>query len=107
MALRRTSNALRRGTLEWLANSDEARVLTYLRRTPDEEVLVTINLSNRPFFGSTEVANATYADITPDVGPPLPPDAPAPERAARKRAVGLPALSLDAWGYRIFRRALK
>jgi glycosidase len=107
MALRRSSNALRRGTVEWLANSDESRVLTYLRRTPDEEVLVAVNLSNRPFFGSTEVANATYADITPDVGPPLPPDAPAPERTARKRAVGLPALSLDAWGYRVFRRTLK
>ncbi|HET6670480.1 MAG TPA: alpha-amylase family glycosyl hydrolase [Pyrinomonadaceae bacterium] len=108
MALRRTSYALRRGTLEWLPNSDESRVLTYLRRTPDEEVLVAINLSNRPFFGSTEAGNATaYVDITPDAGAPLPPDAPAPERAARKRAVGLPALSLDAWGYRIFRRALK
>ena len=108
LALRRSSNALRRGTVEWLANSDESRVLTYLRRTPDEEVLVAINLSNRPFFGSTEVASApTYVDVTPDVGAPLPPDAPAPERAARKRLVGLPALSLDAWGYRIFRRALK
>ena len=108
MALRQTSKALRRGTVEWLANSDESRVLTYLRRTPDEEVLVAINLSNRPFFGSTEVASATaYLDITPDVGTPLPPDAPAPERAARNRSVGLPALSLDAWGYRIFRRALK
>ena len=108
MALRQTSNALRRGSVEWLANSDESRVLTYLRRTPDEEVLVAINLSNRPFFGSTEVASATaYLDITPDVGTPLPPDAPAPARAARKRSVGLPALSLDAWGYRIFRRALK
>lgn len=108
MALRRSSNALRRGTVEWLANSDESRVLTYLRRTPDEEVLVAINLSNRPFFGSTEIASATsYVDVTPDVGAPLPPDAPAPERGARKRFVGLPALSLDAWGYRIFRRALK
>ncbi len=108
MALRRASNALRRGTVEWLPNSDESRVLSYLRRTPNEEVLVAINLSNRPFFGSTEVASATaYEDLTPDVGAPLPPDAPPPERAARKRVVGLPALSLDAWGYRIFRRTLK
>ena len=107
IALRKSSKALRQGSLEWLPNSDESRVLTFVRRTPDEEVLVAINFSNRPFFGSTEVANAGFADITPDVGSPLPPDAPAPERAARKRAVGLPALSLDAWGYRIFRRALK
>ncbi len=108
MALRRASNALRRGSLEWIPNSDESRVLTYVRRTLEEEVLVAVNLSNRPFFGSVEAANATaYFDITPDVGPPLPPDAPAPEQAARKRSVGLPALSLDAWGYRLFRRTLK
>jgi glycosidase len=108
IALRQSSNALRRGGLEWLRNSDEARVLTYMRHTADEEVLVAINLSNRPFFGSVEVGgSAGFGDVTPDVGPPLPPDAPAPERSARKHAVGLPALSLDAWGYRIFRRALK
>ena len=108
MALRRSSNALRRGSVEWLANSDESRVLSYVRRTENEEVLVVINLSNRPFFGSVEAASSTaYADVTPNVAPPLPPDAPAPDGIATKRAVGLPALSLDAWGYRIFRRALK
>jgi len=108
MALRRSSNALRRGALDWLRNSDESRVLTYTRRAEDEEVLVAINLSNRPFFGSVEVGSgASFADVTPDVGPPLPPDAPAPERSVRKRTVGLPALALDAWGYRIFRRTLK
>ncbi|MGH9929530.1 MAG: alpha-amylase family glycosyl hydrolase, partial [Pyrinomonadaceae bacterium] len=108
MALRRSSNALRRGSLAWLKNSDEARVLSFVRRTADEEVVVTINLSNRPFRGSVEVGKeGTFADVTPDVESPLPPDAPAPERAARKRAVSLPALALDAWGYRIFRRELR
>jgi cyclomaltodextrinase / maltogenic alpha-amylase / neopullulanase len=108
IALRRASVALRRGSLEWLRNSDESRVLTYLRRAPEEEVLVTINLSNRPFFGSVEVAgSASFSDVTPDVGPPLPPDAPAPVQAARKHTVGLPVIALDAWGYRMYRRALQ
>ncbi|HEY8187651.1 MAG TPA: alpha-amylase family glycosyl hydrolase [Pyrinomonadaceae bacterium] len=108
MALRRSSTALRRGSVEWLPNSDESRVLTYVRRSEDEEVLVAINLSSRPFFGSVETAGAaSYTDVTPDVGPPLPPDAPAPELGARKRRVGLPTLALDSWGYRIFRRTLK
>jgi glycosidase len=108
MALRRSSNALRRGSVEWLRNSDEARVLSYLRRTKDEEVLVTVNLSNRPFFGSVEVGEGTaFADVTPDIAPPLPPDAPAPDHGARASRAGLPVLSLEAWGYRIFRRTLK
>src|SRR6266542_5198783 len=106
-ALRRASKALRRGSLEWLPNSDESRVLTYLRRTKGEEVLVAINLSKRPFAGAVKsTALQGFVDVTPDVGAPLPPDAPAPARAARKRTVELPVLSLDAWGYRIFRRSL-
>src|ERR1044072_6304968 len=51
MALRRGSMALRRGTLEWLKNSDESRVVTFVRVAGKEKVLVAINLSNRPFTG--------------------------------------------------------
>lgn len=105
LALRHASSALRRGTLEWLRNSDESRVATYLRRGADEEILVAINFSNRPFFGAVEVGNGqTFRDITPEIGSPLPPDAPAPERNVRARKNTLPVLSLDSWGYRIFRR---
>ena len=106
--LRRQSHALRRGTVVWLRNSDEARVLTYLRRAGDEEIVVAINFSNRPFAGTIEApGGAGFADVTPDVAPPLPPDAPAPEHKPLARAVTLPALALDAWGYRIFRRATR
>jgi glycosidase len=52
MAMRRSSVALRRGTLEWLRNSDESRVVSFVRRAGKEEVLVAINFSNRPFVGS-------------------------------------------------------
>lgn len=52
MARRRASLALRRGTLEWVQNSDEARVVTFVRRAGTEEVLVAINFSNQPFVGS-------------------------------------------------------
>jgi glycosidase len=105
LALRHSSIALRRGTLEWLHNSDESRVVTYLRRSTNEEILVAINFSNRPFFGAVEVTNGqAFGDITPDVNVPLPPDAPAPERNARMHTSALPVLSLDSWGFRIFRR---
>jgi glycosidase len=52
MALRRMSAALRRGTLQWVRNSDEARVVSFVRRAGNEEVLVAINFSSRPFAGS-------------------------------------------------------
>jgi glycosidase len=107
IALRKSSEALRRGEMQWLRNSDESRVVTYARRTGEEEILVAINFSNQPFVGFVEIGSAGFADVTPDVQPPLPPDAPAPQRAARTRAIGLPALALDSWGFRIFRRALK
>jgi glycosidase len=108
MALRRSSGALRRGTVEWLHNSDESRVVTYLRRAAGEEVLVAINFSNRPFFGSVEGPGvAGYADVTPDVGAPLPPDVFNAEQTSLKRTVGLPVIALEAWGYRIYRRSLK
>jgi glycosidase len=78
MTLRRSSNALRRGSLEWLRNSDDARVVTFLRRAGNERVLVAINFSNRPFFGSVEVSDAAAF------------------------GEGMPVLSLDAWSWRIF-----
>jgi glycosidase len=86
--LRKNSNALRRGELIWLKNSDENRVLTFLRKSADEEILITINLTNAPFFGSVEI-NGDFTEITPNF---------------EKRNAGLPALSLESFGYRIFKR---
>ena len=71
MAQRRASVALRRGTLEWAKNSDENRVVTFVRRAGNEEVLVAINFSNQPFSGWVQSGN-------------------------RKTS-----LALAAWGYRI------
>src|SRR6266481_6445322 len=108
IALRQTSNALRRGSLEWLHNSDESRVVTYVRHSVDDEVLVVINFSNQTFLGVVEAGNsAAYTEITPEVGAPQPPDAPVVENSGKQRSVGLPAISLPAWGYRIFQRRLR
>ena len=83
-------------------------MLTYLRRTEDEEVLVAINLSSRPFFGwSRRQAVNGYVDVTPDVGPTVAAGCTRAGTDRKKAQVGLPALSLDAWGYRMFRRPLK
>jgi len=105
IALRHASEALRRGTLQWLKNSDETRVVTYLRQAAQEEILVAINFSNRSFSGTVEAPTANgFVEITPDIGPPQKPDDLAPQVVSRKQVTGLPALSLDAWAFRFFRR---
>jgi glycosidase len=105
IALRKEHAALRGGELVWLRNSDESRVLSFLRRAAGEEVVVVINLSTQPFAGTVESPNgAAFADITPDTPEPQKPDAPATESAPRARTVSLPSVTLEAWGYRIFRR---
>lgn len=85
--LRKNSVALRRGNLTWLKNSDEAKVLTFLRKSGNEEILVAINMTSAPFFGSVEVSG-NFEEITPNV---------------EKKSNGLPTLSLDGFGFRIFK----
>lgn len=89
IALRHGEPALRDGTLQWVHNSDEDRVLTFVRRDAGEQLLVAINLSNRPFVGTVE-AGGGFAEITPG--------------ADSTRRAALPALALDAWGWRLFRQ---
>lgn len=86
--LRKNSVALRRGDLNWLKNSDENHILTFIRKSGAEEILVAINMSNIPFVGSVEV-NGSFDEIASN---------------GEKKAVGLPTLSLDGFGFRIFRR---
>jgi cyclomaltodextrinase / maltogenic alpha-amylase / neopullulanase len=106
-ALRAAHPALREGALEWLRNSDEARVVTFSRRAGNEELVIAINLSNHAFNGFVEAANgAAFADITPDYGSPLMPGQSEQQRRAGRNAA-LPALTLDAWGFRVFHRRVQ
>jgi glycosidase len=88
MPLRAGSAALRRGDVQWVSNADPDRVLSFLRTSPSETMLVVINLSNRRFGGGVEVSGQWE-----EVGP-----------GAAGRTVGLPAIALEGWGYRIFRK---
>ncbi|HQZ95262.1 MAG TPA: alpha-amylase family glycosyl hydrolase [Pyrinomonadaceae bacterium] len=101
-SLRKSSVALRRGDVNWLKNSDENRVLTFTRRSGNEELLIAINMTNAPFFGSVE-ASGNFEEITPNIGNPLPPDDEKSKPPA-KANVALPTLSLDSFGFRIFKR---
>jgi hypothetical protein len=62
--------------------------LTFKRTSGNEEIIVAINTTSAPFFGSTEAAGV-YQEITPHV---------------EGKTAGLPSLSLESFGYRIFRR---
>lgn len=87
--LRRQHAALRQGQVIWLRNSDEDRVVTFVRRDDaGDEFLIAVNFSNKPFAGTVEAAGP-YREIAVTSDEP--------------RAVALPALTLDAWGFRIFR----
>lgn len=90
--LRKGSDALRRGTVEWIRNSDEDRVISFVRRTPREEILAVVNLSSSPFAGFVEIAG-DLEDVTPEL-----------EDAGSKRVSGLPAVTLKPWEFRVFRR---
>jgi len=91
IALRHAHPALTGGDLAWVHNSDETHVLTFARRTATETLLVAINLSTQPFVGVVEAGDSGYTEVTPRAN------------AAQKRSHGLPALSLEAWQYRVFR----
>jgi cyclomaltodextrinase len=92
IALRRSHPALQQGETEWVENGAPDRILTYIRRTAGEEYFVAINLSNRPYAGVANIANGEYLDETPGR-----------DDAARKQ-VTLPALVLNAWDFRIYRK---
>jgi glycosidase len=105
IALRKAHTPLTRGSVEWLGNSDTARVVTFARRDDREEIVVAINFSNTPVNVTLEApAGAAFTDITPDTREPLRPDATDAERAARAPRAGSPALSLGAWEYRVLAR---
>jgi len=91
IALRRGHAALQQGETVWLENADAERVVTLLRRAGDEEFLVVVNLSNRPFRGRVSLDRVErFSEI------PLP--------SVKPGTAALPELELDAWGFRLFRR---
>lgn len=100
--LRASSSALRHGELVWLHNSEENHVISFLRRSPEEVDLVTVNLSNTPFRGTVEVAAPSGSGEWQEVSLAPHPRTPTSHQV-EQTTQGLPALSLDAFQVRIFR----
>ena len=106
IALREHETTLQQGSTIWVHNSEEAHVVSYLRRTQTEEFLIAIDLTDTPFRGSVE-ASGPWSEV------PVPamPKRPSTNENAAPREEGpvaaLPALSLEAFGFRIFHRSLQ
>jgi glycosidase len=92
-AMRRAHPAFTRGTVRWLGNADETRILSFERAAAGESLVVVANLSGRSWTGAVE-AGGTYVDITPEAA-----------RVGGTQAASLPAVTLTPWEFRVFRRA--
>jgi len=93
IALRHQHAALTAGSLTWLDNSNAANVVTLLRRGGGEEILTVVNLSNRPQAATLAPVGGPFALLLR-------------AGAAAPGAAELPAVSLGAFEWRIYRRAL-
>lgn len=100
LPFRRAHASLRRGSTTWVPNADEDRIVTFVRSDATEEILVAVNLSNRPFRGRVEIAGTGYSDITPWRD-----GRPGAEASTGPATTELPTLALEPWGVRFFRRA--
>lgn len=96
-ALRKSSVALRRGSLEWIPNSNEQDVVSYVRKSGNEQVFVVINTANRQVSVITpSIAASGWTDVTPT----LDNDTPEPKEAV----VNGSAFVLGPYEFRILQR---
>ena len=96
IALRKSSEALRRGDLQWVANTNDACVISFLRHAKSEDALVVINACSVPVNARLKTKSAGFAEITPDITS----DSPTPPVPAT-----LPNLTLESWSFHVYRHA--
>jgi cyclomaltodextrinase / maltogenic alpha-amylase / neopullulanase len=91
--LRQQYAALRNSRVDWLHNSDEANLVTFLRADDKDELLIAINFSNHPLNGSVDLKNL-------DGFVPL-------EISGIRSSQGgsLPMIQLNQYEWRIYHRA--
>lgn len=99
IALRKSSDALRRGDLRWVRNSDDRCLLTFLRTAAAEQVLSVINACGVPVSAMVDVPGQGFTDVTPNIET----DAPVKSTSATT----LPTVLLESWGFRVYRRTIQ
>jgi len=91
--LRKRNPAFRTSAVQWLQNSSEATLLTYLRADDQEQFLVAINFSNRPLDSQVDLKDAAGFVPVPIAGL---------QSSSNSR---LPAVHLNGFEWRIYHRA--
>ena len=91
--LRKQYPALRSDNVEWLRNSDETKLVTFLRADNKDEFLVVINLSNRPLLGKVDLKNLSGFEAVKISG------------AENSGGGPLPVFHLNGFEWRIYHRA--
>ena len=79
IAFRKKSPALTSGEVVWLENNSDSAVLSFLRKAPGEELLVVINLSNRPLLVALPGVDLKKFRQVEFSGNPRKPAGPSPE----------------------------
>jgi glycosidase len=93
--LRKDSAAFRAAEVNWLKNSEEAKVVSFTRADTHDEFLVVINFSNRPSSGTVDILNAAEFKPVTIYG------------VDNHTAAGdLPRFQLGGFGWQIWHRAL-
>ena len=93
--LRKAHAPFRNDRVEWLRNSDEANLVTFMRLDAKDEFVVVVNLSSRPVVGSVAVLNASEFKPVKITGTPEP------------AANGFPLFRLNGYEWHIYHRAVK
>jgi glycosidase len=90
--MRKSHPAFRNDTVDWLKNSNNANVVTFMRADTNEQFVVAINFSNRPATAVVEMKNGEKFQnvLSKD----------------EKVGANLPRISLGGFGYQIFRRQI-
>lgn len=102
---RKQHPALLEGHLVWVHNSEQGHVVSYLRQTAEEQFLITINFSNSPFRGTVE-STGTWEEVRVPRPKERPSTGTSEKQSVDPPSVALPALSLDAFQFRIFHQNL-
>lgn len=99
IALRKSSNALRRGSLNWINNDADGSVLSFVRQSGDEKILIVINMTNRPATATLKFADraerlaySNLIEITPEI-----------YGKKERLQVQVPYIELTAFEFRLFK----